>query len=464
MECDSGITGQALADKMLGFFQSHGVDPNKLRGQAYDGAGNMSGKTKGAAAIITSQFPLALYLHCSSHCLNLSVVKSLEVASVRNMIGIVNRVSIFFSAHPKRQGKLEDAIETTQPESSVHKLKDLCRTRWIERIDALDRFQALHLSIVACMESISSEGSSKWSRDSLTDSCTLLLAITTTDFLSALVITNACLGYLLALTKSLQAEAKDIIQAVSEVNTVKAALRDVRENIEVHHSEWFGKVEQACAGVGIQPSLPRVCGRQCHRSNVPAQTPSEYYRRNLSVPVLDHLVSELETRFTTHQQTALQGLCLIPSVLVSKSVDEISPKICQLGQMYECDLPHSSSLPSELHCWHMKWKRQEKEHGQTSLPTSPFLSLPHASAMFPNIKVLLLILCTLPVTSCSAERSFSGLKRIKTALRSTMGNGRLTSLALLHLHRDIDISVSDIVEEFARRHPRRLQLADILAN
>ena len=136
------------------------------------------------------------------------------------MIGIVSRVSIFFSAHPKRQRKLEDAIETIQPESSVHKLKDLCHTRWIEWTDALDRFQALHPSIVACMESISSEGSSKWSHDSLTDSCTLLLAITTTDFLSALVITNACLSYLLALPRSLQAEAKDIIQAVSEVNTI----------------------------------------------------------------------------------------------------------------------------------------------------------------------------------------------------------------------------------------------------
>ena len=45
-----------------------------------------------------------------------------------------------------------------------------------------------------------------------------------------------------------------------------------------------------------------------------------------------------------------------------------------------------------------------------------------------------------------------------------MGNERLTSLALLHLHRDIDVSVSDIVEEFSRRHPRRLHLADILAN
>ncbi len=41
-----------------GFITSSGLDPNKLRGQAYDGAGNMADKTKGAAAIITSQFPL----------------------------------------------------------------------------------------------------------------------------------------------------------------------------------------------------------------------------------------------------------------------------------------------------------------------------------------------------------------------------------------------------------------------
>lgn len=135
-------------------------------------------------------------------------------------------------------------------------MKDLCRTRWIERIDALVRFQTLHPSIVVCMESISSEGSSKWSPDTLTDSCTLFSAITTTDFLSALVITNACMKHLLALTRSLHAEAKDILQAVSEINHVKAALRNVRDNIDVHHGKWFSIVEQICADIGIQPSLP----------------------------------------------------------------------------------------------------------------------------------------------------------------------------------------------------------------
>ena len=53
------------------------------------------------------------------------------------------------------------------------------------------------------------------------------------------------------------------------------------------------------------------------------------------------------------------------------------------------------------------------------------------------------------------------IKRIKNPLRSTMGNDRLSSLALLHVHRDIDVSVEDIVDEFARRHPRRLKLYEL---
>ena len=297
MECDSGTSRQVLADMMITFLKTHGLDPTKLRGQVYDGAGNMSGKTNGAAALISSQYPLALYVHCASHCLNLAVVSSLEEVSIRNMIGVVNCVSLFFSAHLKRQRKLEEAVVATQPESSVHKLKDLCCTRWIEHIDDLDHFLTLHSSIVACMETISLEGSSKWSPDSLTDASTLLLALSTTDLLSALVITTVCLRYMLGLTHSLQAEAKDIVQAVSVVNNIISILRALREDVDKFDSKCFAEVQRMCDNVGVEPSLPRLCGRQCHRSNVPAQSPSEYYRRTITIPVLDHLLSQLETRF-----------------------------------------------------------------------------------------------------------------------------------------------------------------------
>ena len=206
----------------------------------------MAGSVRGTAALIKAQYPLALYLHCASHCLNLAIVKSLQVTSVRNMMGVVDRVYVFFGAHPKRQNALDKAIEEAQPGSSVSKLKDLCRTRWIQRIDALHIFQSLHVSAVDCMEGICTDGPSVWSSDSLTDARSLQLAISTTDFISSLVITNSCLKCLQALTSNLQAEAMDIVEVVQEISSVKQALHNARSNIDTHHNRWFRTVEQMC--------------------------------------------------------------------------------------------------------------------------------------------------------------------------------------------------------------------------
>ena len=228
------------------------------------------------------------------------------------MIGIVDKVSLFFSAHPKRQRALEKSITETKPGSNVTKLKDLCRTRWIQRIDALHIFESLHSSIVNCMETICTDGPNLWSSDTLRDARSLQLAVTTTDFISSLVITNSSLKYLQAVTTNLQAEARDITDAVQEINSVKAALQNTRSNITDHH-QLVGKIEQMCSDVNIEPSLPRICGRQTHRSNVLADTPSVFYCRTVSIPLLDHLISETDTRFSSHQQTALMGLSVVPS-------------------------------------------------------------------------------------------------------------------------------------------------------
>ena len=140
-------------------------------------------------------------------------------------------------------------------------------------------------------------GSDGWSRspDSLTDASTLLLAITTTDFVSALVITSNSLSYLLPLTRSLQAESEDIVEAVKEIGNLKDTLSDMREKLDEVHGKWFEEIEKMCESVGVQPSFPRLCSRQRHRSNVPAQTPLEYNRRTVTIPVIDHLLSEMES-------------------------------------------------------------------------------------------------------------------------------------------------------------------------
>ncbi len=44
LECNSGTTGESLTDQLLSFIINH-LDPSKMRGQAYDGVSNMTGKT-----------------------------------------------------------------------------------------------------------------------------------------------------------------------------------------------------------------------------------------------------------------------------------------------------------------------------------------------------------------------------------------------------------------------------------
>ena len=45
------------------------------------------------------------------------------------------------------------------------------------------------------------------------------------------------------------------------------------------------------------------------------------------------------------------------------------------------------------------------------------------------------LLAVIPATSCSAERSLSALRRLKTYLRSTMGQQRVSNIALINIER-----------------------------
>ena len=182
----------------------------------------------------------------------------------------------------------------------------------------------------------------------------------------------------------------------------------------------------------------------------------------LSIPLLDHLLAEMKSRFSKHQQTALFGLTIVPSVLVSIPPQNLSVKVQELGQLYESDLPSPDCLESELHSWQLKWRKHHHEHGEASLPSSATLTLNPVSSMFPNINTVLKLLCTLPVRSCSAERSFSELRRIKTPFWSAMTTARLSGLTLLYVHCDIAVDISASADEFTRRHQRQMQMAEIL--
>ena len=79
------------------------LDTRKICGQAYDGAAVMSSNKAGIPAKIKEVSPRALYTHCYSHCLNLSIAASCNVQEVRNLISIINEAHFFLPNSPKTQ-------------------------------------------------------------------------------------------------------------------------------------------------------------------------------------------------------------------------------------------------------------------------------------------------------------------------------------------------------------------------
>ena len=114
------------------------------------------------------------------------------------------------------------------------------------------------------------------------------------------------------------------------------------------------------------------------------------------------------------------GMRVVPSVLMDNSLSASS--IQHLLEYYEEDLPSPSFLDIELHLWKCKW-HSFSQH----LPDTPADALAFASeSMFPNVHQLLRLVCTIPVTICECERGVSVLRRLKTYLRSSMGQERLS--------------------------------------
>ena len=44
------------------------------------------------------------------------------------------------------------------------------------------------------------------------------------------------------------------------------------------------------------PHVTRLTGRQTQRNNGPALNPEEYFKRAITIPFLDHIMQELNTR------------------------------------------------------------------------------------------------------------------------------------------------------------------------
>ena len=92
-----GHTGEALTTIVLKFLNERDIDIKNLRGQSYDNAANMSGCYNGLQAHICQINPLAHYISCAAHSLNLAGVSAAEICDkALSFFGLVQKLFNFF--------------------------------------------------------------------------------------------------------------------------------------------------------------------------------------------------------------------------------------------------------------------------------------------------------------------------------------------------------------------------------
>jgi len=182
---------------------------------------------------------------------------------------------------------------------------------------------------------------------------------------------------------------------------------------------------------------------------VPAETPNQYWRRAIYLPFIDHLLQELNSRLISNENR------FCAQYLIPTKLDGLTREITNtVFETFRDDLPANDveQFQEEVDRWLVRWNIVANP---TPSAISETLAVINCE-LYPNIYVCLLVLVTMPVTTATAERSFSVMRRVKTYVRSTMLTERLSALAVLHAYKHWHIDVEKVIDVFAVKKTRRL--------
>ena len=451
VQCE-GVTGEALAKNIEDTMDEVGLPLDDCRGQAYDGASAMSSKSKGVSGRVLRKNPKALYVHCSSHRLNLVVAKACKLPSVIHMLGHAQKISSFFSPSPQRTQFLKKKIAKIGLKRQ--KLASPSTTRWVKRISTLDGFVEAFEAIFYTLEYMKTNENGDFNSSS-SDARMLFKSIKSFKFIVCLVLASNILHHTLSLAVQLQQRNIDVVKSFKHINVLKTRLQELRDSVDQIHDDYYDQALESAKNVEVKEKYPRIYNVQATRENYPVTNGRDYYRVKLTIPLLDHLIEQMKFRFPSEMCNLYNGFYIIPSIFLKCNKEfDWKAEFIKFVSAYKDDMPDYRTIHAELGLWETSWKKGFEKVQYCSVADT----LRNCDEIaFPNIFTALKILAVLPVTTCECERSVSAhaLRRMKTWLRNTMENERLNGLAQMHINADINVDVDEVITT-------RMQFLDIL--
>ncbi|KAF0690597.1 52 kDa repressor of the inhibitor of the protein kinase-like, partial [Aphis craccivora] len=233
------------------------------------------------------------------------------------------------------------------------------------------------------------------------------------SILIALQIVKVVFSYGLPLCKFFQKNDIDLKEAVQLAECNVSMLEDLRQNIE---KEFKSMNRYNILDINI--SIKRIVKKQANRANIFTEDktiqPENYYRITIAIPYIDSFIINLKERFLIPKNILKGFQCIFSGNIDFQEFEEL------LHFYLDTDV---QTVIAELKIWQSKLNLTN-QHPTIAIDALKLCN----SSIFPNVYQLLKILCTLPVSTSTPERTFSCLKRLKTYLRNTMAETRLNGL------------------------------------
>ena len=428
----------------------------QCRGQAYDGASNMSGINRGIQALFKSEANKALYVHCLAHSLNLclkDVTNTCEI--IRDVMNFIYELAQLIKMSPKRL----TLFDSLRKEVSINtgeftpQLRMLCPTRWTVRHGSIASILRNYSIIQSALEEIR-----QGHDDYAAKASGMVLKMDNFDTFFGLKLAYLIFSASEQLSINLQAKDTTVQEAVRGSLLLTTHFRSLRD--ESKFNNFYDVVVRESRELTAEPTLPRR--RKVPRRFDDGASPHTYEtpkdrHRHMYFEVTELAAGEVERRFT---QKDLGMISDIESSLIKCANGETDQFISTDAEAYlkdDFDLERLkiqlSMLPDVIKTSSLNIKQVTNVRTIVSAMSESAIY----QGMLQEVDKLLKLYLTFPVTIATAERSFSSLRRVKTYLRSTMTSCRLNNLFLLYIHKEKTdaLDLCKVAKEFVSVNSRR---------
>lgn len=371
--------------------QHIGNATDKLIAQTYDGASVMSGNINGVQAKIKLHYPNANYVHCYAHQLNLVMANAASInRNVRIFFASLGGFCSFFSTSSQRTAILDEVVQKRLPRAAP--------TRWNFHSRTVNTVFEYREELIIYMDKIISDESIKYTQ-TIEQASGLKRTLLDDVFISWLTVFHSIMPHVDILYNQLQKRETDSTTVKNNINSFIKEISKIRNQMGT-----------LCEGNIVQSNNKRK-----HRGD-------ELKRE--AIEVCDNIISQIKQRFD------FTGHLVASNLFLADNFEKYNDNFPE-GYFNETInvYPYfdSKKLKTELQ---IIYSRTEFRTMSGAVSLLSFIQSENLTSTFGESMKLLKIIITIPMSTAESERCFSTLKRIKTFLRNTMHQERLSALAM----------------------------------